>query len=161
MTRDTATLAAPVVFDKDFQSGLQGRTAGAFATLRGRFWQDVGLDAWAVRYSDAGFYRPQYQTRTQLYFNSGLLRRFPSGNLNILAAVTHEYRSFALFPTSETEFLRSSQYRTWGLLLEVRLLNATLTYQFRNFMLADYSQVPGFRMPRPVNFYGIRWNFYD
>jgi hypothetical protein len=161
MTRDTASLPAPVVFDKNFQPALQGRTTGTFATLRGRFWQDVGLDAWAIRHGDAGIYRPQYQSHSRLYFDSGLLRRFPSGNLNILAAITHEYRSYAFFPTSETELLRSSQYRTWGLLLEIRLLNATLTYQFRNFLLSDYTQVPGFRMPRPVNFYGIRWNFYD
>ena len=161
MSRDTSLLPPPAVFDSSLKVGGQGATSGLVATLRGRVWKDIGIDAWGVQYNDAGFFRPQYQARTQVYFNSGLLGRFPSGNLNILAAITHEYRSQALFPVSPTEILRSSQYRTWNFLLEVRLLSATLSYQYRNFFLSDYSQVPGFRMPRPVNFYGIRWNFYN
>jgi hypothetical protein len=88
--------------------------------------------------------------------------RFPSGNLNILLALTHEYRTQALFPTSlQPAGLSSTQHRVWGLLVEVRLLTATLTYQYRNFMDELYQQVPGFNNPRPLNYYGVRWNFFN
>ncbi len=95
-----------------------------------------------------------------MYFESCFLQRFPSGHLHILAAVTHDYRSHALFRWRPATF-HSSQYRTWGFLLEIRLLTATLSYQYRNFFGEDYSQVPGFRMPRQMNFYGVRWNFFN
>lgn len=161
MRRDTAALPAPVVFDTTFVAGGVGSTTATFATLRGKFYRDVGLDVVATRFENAGAYRPQYDVRSQLYVDSDMRARFPSGNLHILLAVTHEYRTQALFPTTGLGPLESSQYRTWGLLLEVRLLTATLTYQYRNFMDEEYQQVPGFFMPRPLNYYGVRWNFFN
>jgi hypothetical protein len=77
-----------------------------------------------------------------------------------LIALSHEYRTQVPFPTGNGE-LFSSQYRTWGLQVEVRLLSATLSYQFRNFMNEEFVQVPGFAMPRPTNFYGVRWEFWN
>jgi hypothetical protein len=161
LTRDTASLPAPVVFDTGFRSRAQGRTTGTFASIRGKFWRDLGLDVVGIRYGSAGDFLPQYQTRAQLYFESSFLGRFPSGNLHVVMAITHDYRSVAFFPLGDATELRSSQYRTWGALLEIRLLSATLTYQFRNFLNADYTQVPGFRMPAALNYYGIRWNFFN
>ena len=161
VARDTAQVLPPIVFDSSFRAGAVGKSTGTFATIRGKLWKDVGLDAWAMKYNSAARYRPQYETRSRLFFDSGLEKRFPSGNLHILFAVTHEYRSRALFPIGTSAPLTSSQYRVWGAILEIRLLTATLSYQYRNFLNAEYSQVPGFLMPRPVNFYGIRWNFLD
>jgi hypothetical protein len=158
--RDTAALPAPIVFDTTFRGAAEGQTTAYFATLRGKFYRDVGLDVVSVRYDDAGAFRPQYEVRSQLYFNSDMRGRFPSGNLNILLAVTHEYRTQALFPSSFVPGgLTSSQYRTWGFLAEVRLLTATLTYQYRNFLDEMYQQVPGYDAPRYLNYYGVRWNF--
>lgn len=161
MMRDTVALPAPVVFDTTFRPSAAGATTATFATIRGKFYRDVGLDVIAVKYGEAGPFRPQYQTRARLYFDSDMRGRFPSGNLHILAAVTHEYRTQVPFPTSGALPLESSQYRTWGFQLEIRLLTATLSYQFRNFMNEEYEQVPGFAMPRPLNYYGVRWHFFN
>lgn len=161
MSRDTAVLVAPVVFDTGFRATSQAPARGFFVGLRGKVWKDVGFDVSAVKWDSAGPYRPEFQTRSQIYVNSDMRRRFPSGNLHVLAAVTHEYRTAAFFPIEEEEPLRSSQYRTLGFLLEIRLLTATLSYQFRNLLNAQYSQVPGFPMPRPVQFYGVRWEFFN
>lgn len=161
MMRDTAFLPAPVVFDTTFTPASAGSTAATFATIRGKFYRDVGLDVVAVRYGEAGPFRPQYQTRSRLYFDSDMRARFPSGNLHILAAVTHEYRTQVPFPTTGALALESSQYRAWGFQLEIRLLTATLSYQFRNFMNEEYQQVPGYWMPRPLNYYGVRWHFFN
>ncbi len=161
MQRDTARLPAPVVFDTGFTGAAQGHTNGTFATIRGKFWKDIGLDIVAMKYASQGVFLPQYQTRSSLYFDSGLLKRFPSGNLHIHAALSHEYRTGAFFPVRDAAALSSSQYRSWSALLEIRLLTATLTYQYRNFFGENYQQVPGFDMPGPVNFYGVRWYFYN
>ena len=114
----------------------------------------------AVRYDADGAYRPQYETRTRLYLDTDMRNRFPSGNLAIRLGVTHEYRTAAVFPTSSGQ-LTASQYRTWGADLEIRLLTATITFLYRNFLGADYEQVPGFAAPGITSYYGIRWNFVN
>ncbi len=78
----------------------------------------------------------------------------------MLFAVTHEYRSQAYFPVGD-ELLQSYQYRTINAQLEIRLLQATLTYQFRNLLNEQYQEVPGFFMHRPVQYYGVRWYFFN
>ncbi|MEP7347472.1 MAG: hypothetical protein ABI877_19540 [Gemmatimonadaceae bacterium] len=165
MSRDTANLIAPIVFDKSFISVSQGQTTGMFGTLNGKVWRDVGVQFYGVRFGTASAFRPQYQTRSELFLNTSWPGKFPSGHLNILMAVTHEYRSHALFFQNDAQndlvTLQSSGYRNWGGLLEIRLLQATLTLQYRNFLGEQYSQVPGLEMPRVLSFYGVRWYFFN
>lgn len=161
LQRNAARLIPPIVFDTGLAEASQGQTKGYFATLRGKFWKDLGVNVSAIRYASEGVYLPQYQARSALYFDSGLLQRFPSGHLHIHAEVSHEYRTQAFFPLAAGDTLESSQYRSWNAMLEIRLLTATLTYQYRDFFDEVYQQVPGYRMPGPVNFYGIRWYFYN
>jgi hypothetical protein len=161
LSRDPARLIAPVVFDTGFTGVADGTATGQFVTLRGKFWKDVGLDVVAMRWDAERGFRPTYQARSRLYIDTSWPSRFPSGNLNILAAVTHEYRTQVPFIVDSATVLRSSQYRTLGLLLEIRLLQATLSYQFRNILNEIYTQVPGFITTRPVQYYGVRWNFFN
>jgi hypothetical protein len=160
LRRDTAFLPAAIAFDTSFQSAAQQASNGLFATMTGKFYRDVGFDFTATRYAEAGIYRPQYETRSRLYFDSDMRSKFPSENLNLLLAVTHDYRSQALFPTADG-LLESSQYRIWSAELEVRLLTATISFQYRNFLGAEYQQVPGFTMPSITSIYGIRWTFIN
>lgn len=160
LRRDTAFLPAAVALDTTFLAGSQGASNGLFATLRGKFFRDIGLDVSATRFPDAGIYRPQYETRSRMYLDTDMRARFPSGNLNILLAVTHDYRSQVLFPTA-TGVVESPQYRLWSAELELRLLTATISFQYRNFLGAEYQQVPGFRMPSITSIYGIRWTFLN
>ncbi len=160
LRRDTSFLPAAIAFDTAFLSGEQRASNGIFTTMRGKFYRDIGLDFSAMRYGSAGIYRPQYETRSRFYLDSDMRNRFPSGNLSILLAVTHDYRSEALFPTA-TGFVESSQYRTWSAELEIRLLTATISFQYRNFLGAEYQQVPGFTMPSITAIYGIRWTFVN
>ncbi|MEO7965051.1 MAG: hypothetical protein ABIT38_14195, partial [Gemmatimonadaceae bacterium] len=161
MSRDTAVLIAPIVYDTGFIAGNARSMTGKFLRFRGKFWKDVGIDLSAVKWDSGGSFRPEYQTRSQLYANTAWLSRFPSRNFNILFAVTHEYRTAAYFPIDGEAPLRASQYRTLDLFLEIRLLQATLTYQFRNLLNANFTEVPGYAMHRPVQIYGVRWQFFN
>jgi hypothetical protein len=160
LRRDTTFLPAAIAFDSSFLAGVQQASNGLFASVRGKFFRDIGLDLSGMRYDSAGVYRPRYETRSRLYLDTDMRARFPSGNLNIILAVTHDYRSEALFPTA-TGFVESSQYRTWSAELEIRLLTATISFQYRNFLGAEYQQVPGFTMPSITSVYGIRWSFVN
>jgi hypothetical protein len=160
LQRDAAFLPAAVAFDSSFLSAAVGESRGLFVTARGKFYRDVGVDITATKYKSAGIYRPQYETRSRLYVDSDMRSRFPSGNLNILFAITHDYRTQALFPTADA-FLESSQYRVWSAELEIRLLTATISFQYRNFFGEEYQQVPGFKMPSITSVYGVRWSFIN
>jgi hypothetical protein len=160
LRRDTTFLPPAIAFDTTFLFGAQSSSNGLFATLSGKFYRDIGLDFHVVRYQDAELYRPQYESRSRLYLDSDMRSKFPSGNLNVVVAVTHDYRTQALFPTADG-LLESSQYRVWSAELEIRLLTATISFQYRNFLGAEYQQVPGFTMPSITSFYGIRWTFIN
>ncbi|MGQ0539536.1 MAG: TonB-dependent receptor plug domain-containing protein [Gemmatimonadaceae bacterium] len=160
LVRDTAVLRAPVVYDTAFRPANVGRLTGTFAALRGKVFGDLGFDILGIRWDSAGPYRPRYQSRSQIYIDTEWRSAVPSGNLRILSAVTHEYRDGVRFPLAGPQpALVSSIYRTWSFLLEVRILKAVLTYQFRNVLGLPYEQVPGFQMPRQTNLYGVRWEF--
>ena len=160
LQRDAAFLPPAIAFGENFLGAAVGESRGYFATARGKFYRDVGVDFSATKYRSAGIFRPQYETRTRFYVDSDMRSRFPSGNLNIILAITHDYRTQALFPTS-TDVLRASQYRAWSAELEIRLLTATISFQYRNFLAEEYQQVPGFTMPSITSVYGVRWSFIN
>ncbi|HXT17850.1 MAG TPA: hypothetical protein VN706_19590 [Gemmatimonadaceae bacterium] len=175
LKRDSASLTPPNVYDTTFARVGEAPVTGATAAIRGQVWRLIHIDAWAVRWNDTlGYYRPRYQTRTELYVHTNMLDRFPSGHLGIMASLIHEYRSNVRFPVGVTTFDNGATvsttnvvpstalgYRTISTLLEIRILTATISWQFRNVLGERYSQVPGFLMPRQTNFYGVRWSFVD
>ena len=104
---------------------------------------------------------PEYHVRSELYFSTSWLRKFPQGNFHILASASHEYRTEVLFPVAEGPPQSSNQYRVISTLLELRLYDAVLSWQYRNVMGEIYSVVPGYSAPRAVNYYGVRWDFFN
>jgi hypothetical protein len=65
--RDTVDLQAPVVFDTAFQAAAHGQQVGTFATVRGKFFRDLGVDLLGIRWDADGFYRPTEQSATSTY----------------------------------------------------------------------------------------------
>jgi hypothetical protein len=106
--RDSVRLSPPRVFDTLFVATTETAATGTTAAIRGQLWRLLNVDVWGVRWNDAGFYRPQYQTRSELFLKTNMLDRFPSGNLSIQAGLLHEYRSSMLYPTLSGGVRRSS-----------------------------------------------------
>jgi len=160
--RDSVRVPAPRIFDTLFVVRTEPRATGYTAAIRGQVWRLLHADVSAVRWNDTtGFYRPRYQTRSELFLHTSLLDKLPSGNFGLTASLVHEYRSGVSFPTADGSVRTTTGYRTISTLLEIRVLQATVTWQFRNFLGERYSQVPSFIMPRQTNFYGVRWYFVD
>jgi hypothetical protein len=164
--RDSVRLSPPSVFNPtDPDSAFVGvndlSANGVTVAIRGRLWRFLQADAQAIRWTDTtGFYRPQFQTRSELFVKTNMLQRFPSGDLGILASIVHEYRSSTHYPTL-ADISTAPGYRTISWQLEVRVLSATVSWQFRNLLGERYRQVPGLLMPRQTNFYGVRWTFFN
>jgi hypothetical protein len=159
--RPAASLQPPTIFSRRYVASSEGQLTGAFATIRGRLWGPLYADVTGIQWEDpGGAYRPRYQTRSELYVATTLPRRFPSGNFGLLASLVHEYRSHALFPI-EGGAERAGGYRVLSGLIEIRILQAVLSYQYRNLLIEDYVTVPNYRMPRQTQFYGVRWEFWN
>jgi TonB-dependent Receptor Plug Domain len=166
MQRGDARLVTPRMFYAGTPPANRSDTSltGAFVALRGPLWKSFGIDAWGVRWNrEDALYRPQFQSRAEVYFRTNWLRRFPSGEFGFLLAGVHEYRSNVLFPstTEATGLGTAPQSRVLGTLLELRLQNAVISWQYRNILIERYEHVPGFVAPRPINYYGVRWDFWN
>jgi hypothetical protein len=141
---------------------LDSARLGTFATIRGRVWRAFYLDAHATRWNDSiGYYRPQYQTRSEVYFSTSALKKIPSGNFHVRASVIHEYRSALLWPDTGSTTLRVPGYRTVSTHLQFKIVSAEVFWTYRNSFDERYPQIPGYRLPRLSSIYGVRWEFWN
>ncbi|HVX41815.1 MAG TPA: hypothetical protein VHB25_19805 [Gemmatimonadaceae bacterium] len=162
LRRDSVRLSPPRAYDTTFVPVEDAAATGVTVGIRGQLWKLLRADVSAVRWNDSsGFYRPRYQTRSELYLRTNLLKRFPTGDFGFSASAVHEYRSGVRFPTTNGGVEVTPGYRTISTLIEIRILSATISWQFRNVLGERYAQVPGLIMPRQTNFYGVRWQFFD
>jgi hypothetical protein len=162
IARDTAFLTPTTVFARDYAPALDPTARGAFASVQGRLYKAIFADAVGVRWNESDtFYRPEYQSRARLYISTEWRRRFPSGNFGFLAGATHEYRSDVLYPVGDGTVRTAPQSRVVSTLVEIRIVSAVISWQFRNIQGLRYQTVPGFEMPRAQNVYGVRWEFWN
>jgi hypothetical protein len=162
LRRDSVRLSPPHIFDTLFVPTYEPMASGVTAAIRGPIYRLLRADLSAVRWNDSlRFYRPRYQTRSELSARTNLLGKFPTGHLGLLGSVVHEYRSGVRYPLANGGVLSVPGYRTISTLIEIRVLSATISWQFRNLLGQQYSQVPSFVMPRQTNFYGVRWEFFN
>ncbi len=162
IARGAARLVAPTLVDDSLVAQSEGSATAKFASVQGRLWKSVYADAYALRWDDAdGIYRPQYQTRSQVYVSTGLLNRFPDNSFHFFLGLTHEYRSATYFPITNGVAERMPGYRSIGARVEIRIERAVISYQFSNALGEQYFQVPGFLMPRQTSIYGVRWEFWN
>ena len=141
---------------------VEEEATGRTVAVRGRLYKALNVDAWAVRWNDStGLYRPQYQTRSELYLQTNLLHRFPRGNFGLLTSLAHEYRSSSRFALADGDVRTAPGFRTLSFKLEIRIQSAVVSYQFRNLLQEKYAEVPGYTLPRQTQFYGVRWDFWN
>jgi hypothetical protein len=163
--RDSLLLPPPLVFGEHFIPAVSPAATGFTAAIRGRLYEALHADVSAIRWNDsAGFYRPRYETRSEVYLATNWLSRFPSGNFGVLASISHEYRSRTYFPlpsSSGPSVVFVPDSKVYNFRIEFRLLSAILSYQFRNLVGYPYQTVPGLLMPRQTQFYGVRWEFWN
>jgi hypothetical protein len=163
--RDSTRAQPGPMFGSPYVTAPAPAATGITAALRGTLYEALGADVEAIRWNDSsGFYRPRYQTRSEVSFATNWLSRFPSGNFGVLVALTHEYRSRTYFPitTNGTATVISvPDSKVYNFQLEVRILSAILSYQFRNLIGYPYQTVPGLLMPRQTQYYGVRWEFWN
>jgi hypothetical protein len=160
LTRDTVILQPLRAFDTAYIAQPAGRRSGTYFGVRGKIYRALGADIIATQWAAADAYRPQYQVKSEVNLITRWLSRFPSGNFGIHAAMFHDYRTQARFPTAAGDRVTASSNVFSGL-LEIRILRAVISYQIRNMSSEIYQLVPDFYMHRVINLYGVRWDFVN
>ncbi len=154
------------VFDTLYIAAVDAEATGIVAGARGRIWRDVGASVWLIRWEEAGWYRPQLQVRSELFVRTMWLNRFPRGNLEIYAGLTHDHRSGVFIPRADAGelFLGADVTPQVDLLtarIEVRLLDAVLFWHQRLFVSEIPQFVPGYVPLQAASMFGVRWNFWN
>jgi hypothetical protein len=159
--RDSVALFAPAAIDAAGDRAT-GPANGLTASVEGRVWRSVRVRLWGVKWADTiGLYRPQYQARSEAFIQTNLPERFPKGNFGFLLSVRHEYRSASLIPSGPGEVLRASGDHALSSILEIRIATAVVSWQVRNIVGSRNYQSPDYLRPRTINFYGVRWEFWN
>lgn len=168
LRRDADELPGLTAYDSAYAGTGTGSASGIFGTARGKIYQDIGVDVMGVRWTAPGYYRPQLQSREEIYLDTKWLSRFPSGHFGLLASAAHEYRGDALFPVagSAESLSGGAQVAVYSHVLatriEVRILDAVIFWHSTyGISPPTFEYVPGFLQPRQRFLYGVRWQFWN
>jgi hypothetical protein len=162
VTRSAAIVTAPIELDTTMRPINTAAATGEIVSFRGPLLFGLHLDLDAINWNAADAYRPQTQARTKLWFESSFLHRFPRNNFHLLASGTFDYFTKIYAPVGTNPVGQSAAGAgIFSTLLEIRISTAVIFWQYRNPVGAIYSTFPGYTMPRLVNIYGVRWQFWN
>ena len=162
LSRDQTLLAAPVVLDSGLVPVLSGETRGVVIGVRSPVYKDVSINVDAVRWDSQGAYRPQMEVHTSLTLDSGWPRKFPRGNFHVLAAAMYDHRTPMFFPDATGGVGQTTgPIDVLSARLEFRIMSGTVFIQFSNLVGKVYYTAPGYMMPRMLQYYGLRWEFWN
>lgn len=161
MQRSESQVQGMPVFDSAYVSVLMPASQGLFASLGGKIWGPFALDWQGITWGDEQFYRPKVESRTALRVSTGFQRYIPRNTFHLQTAFVHEYRSDLLAPDAFGAITKAKGSSALSLLLDIRIGSAHIFFHNRNFTGEVYETVPGFLMPRLVQQYGLRWEFWN
>ncbi|MBX3132990.1 MAG: hypothetical protein KF689_06345 [Gemmatimonadaceae bacterium] len=159
--RSAARVAGMPVFDSLYIAALIPESQGLMLALGGPIWGPFSLDAQVVDWGDEQLYRPKVQARSQLSVETAFRRWLKRDTFLLRAAFLHEYRSDMLTPAPGGTFARAKGASALSTLLDIRLGSAHIFWHNRNFTGQVYETLPGFLMPRLIQQYGVRWEFWN
>jgi hypothetical protein len=162
LTRGVTTLAPLTVLDSTLSRVGTGEAKGVLVALRGPLYKDIGIDVSAVRWDGSGAYRPQMEVHSALILSSAWLSRFPRNNFHVLAMGTYTHRTPMFFPTPAGQVGETAgTIDIIGARLEFRIESGTVFFHAENTVGKAYETAPGYLMPRRLQYYGLRWEFWN
>ncbi|MEK6612207.1 MAG: Plug domain-containing protein [Gemmatimonadota bacterium] len=162
LSRGLTELTAPAVLDSSLVRVLSGETRGVVIGVRGPVYRDVSINVDAVRWDGSGAYRPQMEVHSSLTLDSSWPRKFPRGNFHVLAAAMYDHRTPMFFPDATGGVGQSTgPIDVLSARLEFRIMSGTVFIQFNNLVGKVYYTAPGYMMPRMLQYYGLRWEFWN
>jgi hypothetical protein len=161
LQRSASEVQGMPVFDPAYVAAAIPASQGLFAAAGGPLWGPFSLDLFGVTWGDEQFYRPKVESRAALRVSTGFQRYIPRNTFHLEAAFLHEYRSDLLAPDALGNITKAKGNSSLSLLVDIRLGSAHIFFHNRNLTGEVFETVPGFLMPRLVQQYGVRWDFWN
>ncbi|MEY2733949.1 MAG: hypothetical protein RL340_1008 [Gemmatimonadota bacterium] len=159
--RTAATTPALVIFDPRFGPADLTAATGLEVSAGGTLWGPFSFGWRGLRWQEPGPYRPQVESRAELRVASDFRRQIKRGTFGLSAAAIHEYRGGMSVPLAAGGTRETLGASFIGTVLDMRLGSAHIFWHNRNAVGKVYETVPGFLMPRLVQLYGVRWDFWN
>jgi hypothetical protein len=162
LSRGLTTLAPPVALDSNLIRVGSGEVKGVVFEASGPVYKAIGVHVSGVRWEGSGAYRPQMEVHGRLGLSTAWLSRFPRNNFHVLAAGTYDHRTPMFFPTADGQVGQTTgPIDVIGARLEIRIESGTVFFQAENTVGKAYETAPGYLMPRRLQYYGLRWDFWN
>ncbi len=159
--RTATSTPAWVVFDPRFASAALEPATGLEVSVGGALWGPFTFAWRGIRWQEAGAYRSQVESRGEIRVASDFRRQVKRRTFGLSAAAIHEYRGGLSIPLTGGGVRETQGASVLGTVLDMRLGSAHIFWHNRNAIGKVYETVPGFLMPRLVQLYGVRWDFWN
>ena len=159
--RSSSQLLGMPVFDPEFGPTTLSESTGIEGGVRGRLRGSFSFEWRGVQWSGDELYRPSVESHAEIRFSSAFLRQIKRNTFNLTAAVTHDYRGALRAPAGAGSVVVAEGAGVYGTLVEMRIGSAHIFWYNRNSNANIYETVPGYLMPRIVQLYGVRWDFWN
>ena len=167
--RDAAVVPGLIAYDSAYVASPTVAATGPFLSVRGKVFHDIGVNIWAVRWNSAGYYRPQLQSREELYIDTKWLQRFPSKHFRLVASIAHEYRQNVIFPVGDGIESLSDPNGIVALFshaivgrIEFHVIDAAIFINsYSGVSPTRVEKVPGYTQPPARITFGVRWQFWN
>ncbi len=159
--RSSALVMGMPVFDSLFVPTNIAPSTGIEASFAGQVWGPYSFEWRGIRWAKEAFYRPQVESHAELRVTSNFTRQIKRGTFGLTAGLTHDYRGAVEMPADPGQVSRAEGAGWVGGYLELRLGSARIFWYNRNAVGKVFETVPGYLMPRLVQLYGVRWEFWN
>lgn len=161
-TRGQTSVAAPVALDSSLVRVTTGAVKGAVFEMHRTVYRDLSFAVSGIRWEGQGAYRPQMEIHSSLTLDSSFPGKFPRSNFHMLASAMYDHRTPMFFPTRSGGIgATTTPLDVLSARLEFRIESGTVFIQGTNLTGKIYDTAPGYVMPRNMQYYGIRWEFWN
>ncbi len=159
--RSAMRLRSLAIFDTTYAVADVPATTGLEASLGGPLVGSFTFEWRGTRWKDDVPYVPVVESHTEIRFESNFIKEIRRGTFDLSAALIHDYRGAMTVPVrgGGTEVAQGASFI--GGWLEMRIGSAHIFWYNRNATGKVYETVPGYLMPRLVQLYGVRWEFWN
>lgn len=158
--RSAGTRLGMRVFDTLYVDAPVPSATGLEASVSGKVWGAFSFEWRGIQWADDQDFTPNVESHAELRATPNMRKKFPRGTFDVTAGFTHDYRGGYSVATGAG--LQTVQGAGWvGGFLEMRIGNAYIFWYNRNAAGKIFETVPGYLMPRLVQLYGLRWEFWN
>lgn len=159
--RSESRVAGLSVYDPLYGAATIPASQGATLSIGGPIWGPFSLDLTGIDWGEEQLYRPRHQARSSLRVQTSFKRWLKRDTFLLTGQFIHDYRSDLLAPDGLGGVVRAKGTGVLSMLLDIRLGSAHIFFHNRNFTGEVYETLPGYLMPRLIQQYGVRWEFWN